>query len=303
MASQRRVLIPLLILALAAWTTYHAAFVAGGVPAPGIATRGAYKLGLKPSTSLQARGGGDDEGEDSVELGGFSGFVVGLALLPHVLYACTVAFGVVVGGQGFALGPYGLELVSCSVTAGLTLWSLGSFVQRGKGLPAGPLGFLGLAEGLSYLAVLGLAVASASTAFRSGGPSLSLPSLPSAPTMPAFESSMLKNSAPQLKSFDMPKIDVPKFEAPKIDMPKFEAPKMPEIKAPKIEVPKIEVPKVEVPKIEVPKPAPPAPKPEPKKEEPKPEPKKEEPKPAPAPAPKKEEKKAASGPDYDMLFD
>jgi len=35
---------------------------------------------------------------------------------------------------------------------GLTLWSLGSFLQRGRGLPAGPLGLLGLSEGLSYLA-------------------------------------------------------------------------------------------------------------------------------------------------------
>ena len=174
MANQRRVLIPLLVLAFAAYTGYHATFVAGGVPAPGVVTRGAHKLGLKPPTSLQARGGGDEEGEDNIELGGFSGFVVGLALLPHVLYACTVAFGVVAQGQPFVLGPYGLELVSCSVTVGLTLWSLGSFVQRGKGLPAGPLGFLGLAEGLSYLAVLGLSIATASLAFKSGGPTLQI---------------------------------------------------------------------------------------------------------------------------------
>lgn len=35
---------------------------------------------------------------------------------------------------------------------GLVLWSLGSFLQRGRGLPAGPLGLLGLSEGISYLA-------------------------------------------------------------------------------------------------------------------------------------------------------
>lgn len=40
----------------------------------------------------------------------------------------------------------------CFGRKGLTFWSLGSFLQRGRGLPAGPLGLLGLSEGLSYLA-------------------------------------------------------------------------------------------------------------------------------------------------------
>ena len=49
--------------------------------------------------------------------------------------------------------PWFLSHLSPSPGWGLVLWSLGSFLQRGRGLPAGPLGLLGLSEGLSYLAV------------------------------------------------------------------------------------------------------------------------------------------------------
>ena len=49
--------------------------------------------------------------------------------------------------------PRFLSHLSPSPGWGLVLWSLGSFLQRGRGLPAGPLGLLGLSEGLSYLAV------------------------------------------------------------------------------------------------------------------------------------------------------
>lgn len=41
------------------------------------------------------------------------------------------------------------------VVLGLVGWSAYTKVQTGSGLPAGPSGLLGAAEGLSYLALLG----------------------------------------------------------------------------------------------------------------------------------------------------
>ncbi|KAG1341909.1 hypothetical protein COCNU_05G001380 [Cocos nucifera] len=65
-------------------------------------------------------------------------------------------------GCGLPPGPGGLigaaEGVSYLVVAGIVAWSLYTKVRTGSGLPAGPYGLLGAVEGLSYLAVLAIVV-------------------------------------------------------------------------------------------------------------------------------------------------
>lgn len=66
-------------------------------------------------------------------------------------------------GCGLPAGPYGLigaaEGISYLVIIGFVGASVLSKATSGSGLPAGPAGLLGAAEGLSYLtAVAGLAV-------------------------------------------------------------------------------------------------------------------------------------------------
>jgi len=211
--------------------------------------------------ALHAAAAADAE-NDSVEVAGFSGFVVGLALLPHVIYTLVVAYDVTVNGSNFALGPYGLELIACTTTIGLTLWSFGSFVQRGRGLPAGPIGLLGLAEGFSYLGVLALAIAAVATSVRTGGTAVKAPetkapvvSVPSvkAPDIKAPQVKVPDFKAPDIKvpEFKAPKL--PEFQAPKFNVPEFQAPKVPEFKAPEFKVPAIKVPEVKMPEIKAPK--------------------------------------------------
>ncbi len=66
-------------------------------------------------------------------------------------------------GCGLPAGPYGLigaaEGISYLGVTGLAAFSIATKVKTGKGLPAGPKGILGLAEGLSFLAItVGIAV-------------------------------------------------------------------------------------------------------------------------------------------------
>ncbi|KAL4440120.1 hypothetical protein ABPG75_003121 [Micractinium tetrahymenae] len=55
-------------------------------------------------------------------------------------------------GPGGALGA--AEGVSYLVILGIVGWSLATKVQTGSGLPAGPAGLLGAVEGFSYLSLL-----------------------------------------------------------------------------------------------------------------------------------------------------
>lgn len=65
---------------------------------------------------------------------------------------------------GLPPGPFGLlgaaEGVSYLVIVSIAGWSLYEKIRTGSGLPAGPFGLLGAAEGLSYLTIVGgLAIA------------------------------------------------------------------------------------------------------------------------------------------------
>lgn len=42
--------------------------------------------------------------------------------------------------------------------AGIVVWSIVTKVRTGSGLPAGPFGLLGAAEGLAYLTLVGIVV-------------------------------------------------------------------------------------------------------------------------------------------------
>lgn len=283
-----------------------------------------FQASAKPSTMAAripraARGGNEaiaeDDSNDSVMLGGFAALLVGVALLPHVFYTLVVDWSVGVSGESFAFGPYGLELVACTTTVCLTFWSLGNFVLRGRGLPAGPLGLLGLAEGLSYLATLGLASAAIASSFRSGG--VKFPEVPSvasikAPELPSIKVPDVK--APDFKVPEFKKPDIPEFKAPDIKVPEIKKPdiKVPELKVPDVKVPEVKLPDVKVPDIKVPDvklPSAPKPKLEAAKEEaPKPEVAKPEPPKAEAPkveAPKpaaSQSKPPSAAEDYDDLF-
>lgn len=47
-----------------------------------------------------------------------------------------------------------VEGVSYLVIVGIAAWSIYTKVSTGKGLPAGPNGLLGAAEGISYLSII-----------------------------------------------------------------------------------------------------------------------------------------------------
>lgn len=312
-AAQHRVLLPFFILAaLATWSWKVA--LGSGLSSSFVMAAGqresCWRKGFRPTqrprvelnraspVAAKARGGEDADAE-SIGVSGFSGFVVGLAILPHVINSLVVSFGVIVSGDSFALGPYGLELISCTTTVGLTLWSVGSFIERGRGLPAGPLGLLGLSEGLSYLGCLLLVVAGLASTTRGNvqvavttvAPTPTQISVPAAtPTPKAGLPASLSapTSAPSIKVPEAPKFDVPKFEAPKLEVPKFETPKFSEVKPPEAKKPEAppakKVPEVKAPEVK---------KPEVKASGPKKVPEAATPaKPA-----------ASTSPDYESLFD
>lgn len=60
---------------------------------------------------------------------------------------------------GLPPGPFGLEGAAEGISylgvVGILIWSLVTKVQTGRGLPVGRFGLLGLAEGLTYLTVIG----------------------------------------------------------------------------------------------------------------------------------------------------
>mmetsp|Transcript_56805 Transcript_56805/g.122819 ORF Transcript_56805/g.122819 Transcript_56805/m.122819 type:complete len:298 (-) Transcript_56805:76-969(-) len=258
------VALPLLAIVATGWVCWCIAATTFSAPPSGVLGRrpgsgaigastlssGSSRVAAAPSrTAVAARGGDDEEEEeDYIQLGGFSGFVVGLGLLPHAVFTFATAVGIALGTAQFSFGPFGLYLISFGTSIGLTLWSLGSFVQRGRGLPAGPLGVLGLSEGISYLASIGIVIAFITSAFRG----VSLPSLPKVdmPEMnaPAFQAPSFDFKAPDVKvpNFKAPDFKTPDFKTPEFnvkvpDMPKFKAPdmKMPDMKMPEMKMPEM----------------------------------------------------------------
>lgn len=124
------------------------------VPRPVVRARG----GLVPARAAGkkdagARAGGDDEGNTTLQL------VAGALGTPAALLVCYSSYLLATTGDGLPPGPGGAygaaEGVSYLAVLGLVGWSAATKAKTGSGLPAGPAGLLGAAEGLSYLALLG----------------------------------------------------------------------------------------------------------------------------------------------------
>ena len=77
-------------------------------------------------------------------------------------------------GPGGALGA--AEGVSYLVVAALVGWSVSTKARTGSGLPAGPYGLLGAAEGVAYLTVAASAVVFGLQLFQQGSIPGPLPS-------------------------------------------------------------------------------------------------------------------------------
>lgn len=94
----------------------------------------------------------DDQPTTSQAIIGVSGIVANV-VTDYSLYILKST------GCGLPPGPYGLlgaaEGVSYLGVVGLLVWSVSTKLKTGKGLPAGPSGLLGASEGLSFLTVLG----------------------------------------------------------------------------------------------------------------------------------------------------
>ena len=80
----------------------------------------------------------------------------GTLLAPVVLYS---EFTLKTTGCGLPAGPFGAlglaEGVGYLSVIAFCFWSFGTKLRTGSGLPAGPFGLLGVAEGLSWLAGIG----------------------------------------------------------------------------------------------------------------------------------------------------
>jgi hypothetical protein len=94
---------------------------------------------------------GDDRGERTDAVVGIGG-CVSCAVMAYSLFVLQQT------GCGLPPGPSGLfgaaEGISYVYVTGLVLYSAVKKVKTGSGLPAGPGGVLGLAEGLAYLLVV-----------------------------------------------------------------------------------------------------------------------------------------------------
>lgn len=98
--------------------------------------------------------------DDDVSTPAIAIAATGLVLSPIVFWS---EYTLATTGSGLPPGPGGAlgaaEGISYLASVGIVAWSLKTKVQTGSGLPAGPSGLVGAAEGVSYLAVLGGLVA------------------------------------------------------------------------------------------------------------------------------------------------
>eukprot|EP00891_Asterochloris_glomerata_P000820 jgi/Astpho2/820/Aster-x0972 len=98
----------------------------------------------------------------------------GLLLNPVVLIS---EYYLKTTGKGLPEGPGGLygaaEGIGYLVVTGIVLWSITTKLRTGSGLPAGPAGLLGAVEGLSWLSVVaGIVVAGLTIAEKGSLPGI-----------------------------------------------------------------------------------------------------------------------------------
>lgn len=114
--------------------------------------------GSGPGRGLAAAAGSDDAGDAGEEVGtaGLAAAALGLPLNAVVLWS---EYTLATTGAGLPPGPGGAlgaaEGIGYLVVLGTVAWSLKTKLSTGSGLPAGPGGLVGASEGLSYLSLLG----------------------------------------------------------------------------------------------------------------------------------------------------
>ena len=105
---------------------------------------------------LQAQGSGD-ESTPVLSLSESDQVTVGVVGTKMSLIMLCSEYVLKTTGCGLPAGPYGLigaaEGISYLGVTALAAFSIFTKVKTGSGLPAGPKGILGLAEGLSFLAI------------------------------------------------------------------------------------------------------------------------------------------------------
>jgi len=137
---------------------------------------------------------------------GFVGsFAVSLAVLPYIPLSFYSTYLLYTTGKGLPAGPngiYGLaEGVGTLVIFAVCIWSAVSFLTRARGLPAGAFNILGATQSLSYLAALALLA----TSLVKGSGSTLLAGLKGLQT-------------PALPAVSIPGVSLPKTP----DLPKFD---------------------------------------------------------------------------------
>ncbi|KAI3431615.1 hypothetical protein D9Q98_004664 [Chlorella vulgaris] len=105
-----------------------------------------------PRRSVSVRAAADDT---DVGAAGTAAIALGLLANPICLWS---EYTLKTTGAGLPPGPGGAlgaaEGISYLVVLGVVGWSLATKVSTGSGLPAGPSGLLGAVEGFSYLSLL-----------------------------------------------------------------------------------------------------------------------------------------------------
>lgn len=111
------------------------------------------RIALAPARASKNDASGGDDENTTLQL------VAGALGTPAALLVCYSSYLLATTGDGLPPGPGGLygaaEGVSYLAVLGLVGWSAATKAKTGSGLPPGPAGLLGAAEGLSYLALLG----------------------------------------------------------------------------------------------------------------------------------------------------
>ena len=107
------------------------------------------------ASKMQLRASTSDEDDESQN--GLFATIGTIGLVSNAVVAFSL-YVLKTTSCGLPPGPYGLlgaaEGISYLVVVATFLWSVATKIKTGKGLPAGPNGLLGASEGLTFLSIL-----------------------------------------------------------------------------------------------------------------------------------------------------
>ncbi|KIY97936.1 hypothetical protein MNEG_10028 [Monoraphidium neglectum] len=121
-------------------------------------------------TTVKKNGESAAQATNDVGTAGLAAIALGLPASGITLWSEYTLFTTGAGlppGPGGALGA--AEGLSYLVVIGIIGWSAATKASTGSGLPAGPAGLLGAVEGVSYLALLGGIIAFGAQIVKTGG--------------------------------------------------------------------------------------------------------------------------------------